>query len=376
MNPLRVLMAGGGTAGHLFPCLAVAEELAELAEDLQVHYVGAVGRIDAEVLAERGLPHDLLPALPLPYRMSAEAIAGFRALVRSTLLSRRIIGRFRPDVLFSTGGFVGAPVALAARLARVPVVLHVADALPDRSNRMLARWATAITAASPAAGSRLERPVIVTGHPIRREVALAQRGPARSQFGMSGEQLLIAVTGGSQGARTLNRAVVDALGHLLEQLGARIVHLCGSLDYEDLRREVAERYGQAPGYDLIERLADTGPLLAAADLIICRAGAASIAEACLHALPMIVVPYPFAGGHQRFNAEPLVEAGAAVMIEDADFTGERLIQIADELVGESGRLARMSEAARAAAYPWAARDVARVVAQAAGRPLADQPANG
>ena len=304
MTP-RVLMAGGGTAGHLFPCLAVAEELALLAPDLQVRYIGAEGRIDARVLAQRDLPHDLIPALPLPYRISPEAIAGFRALVRSTQISRRIIADFAPDIIFSTGGYVGAAVSLAGKLSRVPVVLHVSDVLPDRGNRMLARWAAAITLSTPLAAESLKRDALMTGHPIRREVAEADRDAARAELSVAPDQPLIAVTGGSQGARTINYAVLDALPTLVGELGARVVHLCGSLDHADLKQRLDESAAPVVGHDLIDHLPNMGPLLAAADLVISRAGAASLAESCLHGAPMLVVPYPHAGGHQRLNAEPL-----------------------------------------------------------------------
>ncbi len=365
MSP-RVMMAGGGTAGHLFPCLAVAEELALLVPDLQVRYIGAEGRIDARVLAERELPHDLIPALPLPYRMSPEAIAGFRALVRSTQISRRLIANFAPDVIFSTGGYVGAAVALAGRLSRVPVVLHVSDVLPDRANRMLSRWAAAITVATPLAAANLKCDALVTGHPIRREVVEADRDASRVELGVAPGQPLIVVTGGSQGARTINYAVLDALPTLVGELGARVVHLCGSLDYDDLKRRLAEGTGEVDRYDLIDSIPNMGPLLAAADLVIARAGAASLAESCLHGAPMLVVPYPHAGGHQRLNAEPLVEAGAAVMVDNAEFTGERLAELARELLGDRDRLAAMADASRAAGYPDAARDVAEVVARTGG----------
>lgn len=365
MTP-RVLMAGGGTAGHLFPCLAVAEELALLAPDPQVRYIGAEGRIDAKVLAQRDLPHDLIPALPLPYRMSPEAIAGLRALVRSTQISRRLIADFAPNVIFSTGGYVGAAVALAGKLSRVPVVLHVSDVLPDRANRMLSRWAAAITLSTPLAAEHLKRNALMTGHPIRHEVAEADRDAARAELAIAPDQPLVAVTGGSQGARTINYAALDALPTLVDELGARVVHLCGGLDHEDLKKRLAEGPGEVGGYDLIGHLPNVGPLLAAADLVITRAGAASLAESCLHGVPMIVVPYPHAGGHQRLNAEPLVRSGAAVMVDDAEFTGERLAELARELLGDRDRLSAMAHAARAEAHPDAARDVAEVVARVGG----------
>lgn len=368
MSELRVLMVGGGTAGHLFPCVAVAEELAELDPEVSVRYVGARGRIDAKILAERNLPHDLISARPLPYRPSLEAVRAIFALGRAVLQSRGILRRFRPHLVFTTGGYVGAAVGLAARRAGIPLILHVADSMPDRSNRLLARWARAITTSSPQVAEILGKDVVMTGHPVRRELAQAKREDGIRQLGLDPGRPTILITGGSQGARRLNLAALGALPVLLDELGAQVVHLTGALDYAMLQAESAECVGDSDRYHLIEHLPNPGPVLATADLVITRAGAGSLAEICLHGVPMIVVPYPYAGGHQRYNAAPLVERGAAVMVEDAQFTAERLAELARELLGAPERLKQMAVAAREAAHPEAARAVAQVILKAAGRP--------
>ncbi len=374
MSELRVLMAGGGTAGHLFPCVAVAEELADLEPGITVRFVGARGRIDKQILSRRGLPYDLIDAKPIPYRLSLQALSALLALVRSVRQSRAIIRRFGPHAVFTTGGFVGAAVGLAARWSRVPLALHAADAMPDRGNRLLSRWARAITTASREAADALGGAVAITGNPIRRELARATREDGVRELGLAPDLPTILVTGGSQGARRLNLAVLDALPELLDDLGVQVVHLAGSLDYETLRSQVADRLGEPERYHLIEHLPNPGLALAAADLAVTRAGAGSLAEICLHGVPMIVVPYPYAGGHQRLNAKPLADAGAAIIVEDEEFTAERLLEIARELFGDGERRSRMAEAARAAARPRAARDVAEVLIQVARRAaLAGRP---
>ncbi|MGD9495897.1 MAG: glycosyltransferase [Armatimonadota bacterium] len=361
MSELRVLMAGGGTAGHLFPCIAVEEELTELTPGVQVRFVGARGRIDERILASRGLPHELIDARPVPYRLAPATLRALGALLRAVGQSGRIIRDFRPHVLFTTGGYVGAAVGLAARRAGLRTVLHAADAQPDRGNRLLARWACAITTVAPAAARTLGHGARVTGNPIRREVARATREDGIRELGLDAAAPTLLVTGGSQGARRLNLAVLEALPELLGGLGVQVVHLCGAADYETLRAAAVERIGVAQRYHLIEHLPNPGPALAAADLVVTRAGAGSLAEVCLHGVPMIVVPYPFAGGHQRLNAEPLVQAGAAVIVEDEQFTAGRLVELARELLGDEPRLREMAQAARAAAFPSAAREVAEVV---------------
>jgi len=365
MSPPRVLMVGGGTAGHLFPCVAVAERLQAIDPGVEVRFVGARGRIDAELLTARGLPHELIDAKPMPYGLSAAMVVGLAGLVRGAWQSRGVIRRFEPDAVFNTGGYVGAAAGIAAHRLRVPLVLHASAVLPDRSNRMLARWAETVTCVSPAAAEVFGEIAVVTGHPIRREVAEASAEDGIRALGLEPGVPTLLVTGGSQGARRLNMAVIGALPALLDEAGAQVVHLSGALDFETLRAE-RERLGAPERYHLIEHLPNAGLALAAADLVITRAGAASLAEACLHAAPMIVVPYPHAGGHQRLNAEPLAERGAAVIVEDEQFTPERLLGLVREILGDAPRRREMAEAALAAAKPGAAEQVAEIVLQVAG----------
>lgn len=364
MSATRVLMAGGGTAGHLFPGVAVAEELQTVQPDAEARFVGATGRIDAELLAARELPHDLIDARPMPYGLSAAAVGGLVGLVRGVLQSRRIIRRFRPHVVFSTGGYVGAAVGIAARWAHVPLILHASDVLPDRSNRSVSRWASAVTCVSPAAAEVFGEVAVVTGHPIRREVADATAEQGIAELGLEPGVPTLVITGGSQGARRLNNAVIGALPELLDELGVQIVHLSGALDHAALQAQWQE-LGAPARYHLIEHLPNAGLALAAADLLVTRAGAASLAEACLHGVPMIVVPYPHAGGHQRLNAEPLEDDGAAVIVDDEQFNAQRLLELARETLTDTLRLRSMGDAALAAAHPGAAGDIADIVLQVA-----------
>ncbi len=357
---MGVLLAGGGTAGHLFPCIAVAEELQAAYPDMQVRFVGASGRVDAQLLAARGLTHELIDARPMPYSLSLAAIHGAIGLVRGVSQAGRIIRDFSPQVVFSTGGYVGAAAAIAAHRARVPLVLHASDVQPDRSNRMAAHWAAAVTCVSPAAAEVFGEIATVTGHPIRREVAEATREHGMAELGLEPGRPTLVVTGGSQGARRLNMAVIGALPELLDGLGMQVVHLSGALDYASLRGKW-EELGSPEHYHLIEHLPNAGLALAAADLLITRAGAASLAEACLHGVPMIVVPYPHAGGHQRLNAEPVAASGAAVLVDDEAFTTERLLALVREIVPDAERLSAMHDAAMAAAKPGAAQEIAQIV---------------
>ena len=366
MSGPRVLMAGGGTLGHLYPCLAVAEEL-EAETSAEVRFIGATGRVDEHVLRKRDLSHELIDARPLPYRFSPETLKGLVALWRAVRQSRQIIKRWQPHAVFSTGGYVGSSVGIAARMEGVPLVLHAADVDPDRGNRMLTRWAKAVTVVSPHAQEVFGPKAVLTGNPIRREVAEASREAGISELGLDPSLPAIVVAGGSQGARRLNMAVLEALPQLTGEIGAQIIHLSGALDYPKLLRESRERYGSPANYHLIEHLPNLGLALAAADLAITRAGSSSLAELCLHGVPMIIVPYPHAGGHQRLNAQPLAEAGAAVVIEDEQFTAARLAEAVRGILSDEARRLMMAQAAQAEATPSAASDVADVIMKVVGR---------
>ncbi len=366
-------MAGGGTLGHLYPCLAVAEELQATEPGSEITFVGARGRVDEHVLRERELPHYLIDAQPLPYGLSLKAISGLWALRRAVQQSRRIIKHLEPDVIFSTGGYVGASVGIAGRMMKVPLVLHAPDVNPDRGNRLLARWAKRVTVVSPHLESVFGEKAMHTGNPIRREVAEATREEGIDELGLDSELPTVVVVGGSQGARRLNMAVLDALPALTDDIGAQVIHLSGPLDYPRLRSEADDRHGSPERYHLIEHLPNLGLALAAADIAVTRAGSSSLAELCLHGVPMIIVPYPHAGGHQMLNARPLADDGAAVIVEDERFTGACLAELVAEILGDQQRRILMEQAALAAAAPGAAKDVADVLLKAASRAaLADR----
>ncbi len=272
----------------------------------------------------------------------------------------------RPAAIFTTGGYVAIPVLLAARILRIPSVLWEGNAIPGRSVRMVARWATVLTATHPETIEMLGHPrAFVTGTPIR-SVGMIDPDGARTTFGgRPGERILL-VFGGSQAVRRINAAVLGALPRLVVR--ARVIHVTGDDGYaaaiaarDALPEEVRDRY--QPRAFLHEEMSAA---LAAADLAVGRAGASTLAEAAAFALPMAIVPYPHAAGHQRRNAEIQVESGAALMIEDEALDADTLVEAAG-LLADPARHAAMSAAARDLARPGAADAVAELVLAAAGR---------
>ncbi len=362
----RIALAGGGTAGHLFPSLAVAQRLLELSPDAELLFFAAKRQLDAELLAELNVPCRLLGARPFPYAVSLRWVGSLAALGTSLLTAWGVLRGFRPDVLFASGGYISVPCVLAARMLGVPCVVHAGDALPDRANRLLSRYAACITVAFEQAIKHFpRRKTIYTGPPIRKEILGASRAEALTHFGLDPARKTLLVTGGSQGARAINQAVSAALPQLVARDDLQIIHLTGRLDYEEMERRAQSLGLEPPVYRCIPFCRRMGLAYAAADIIVSRAGSSSLGEAIALAKPMIVVPYPHAGGHQMANARPLAEAGAAVVIENSQLSGARLTAALSSLLDDPGKLAAMAQAARRLQRPRAAEDIAQLLLEVA-----------
>jgi UDP-N-acetylglucosamine--N-acetylmuramyl-(pentapeptide) pyrophosphoryl-undecaprenol N-acetylglucosamine transferase len=284
-------------------------------------------------------------------------------LTRATIAARRLVRRMRPDVVVGVGGYVSVPVVAAAMAQRIPVVLLEQNAVPGRATRLLARRAKVVAASFAETARHLPNAHVVhTGNPIRAEVRSITSRPI-------GDRLrTILVTGGSQGARRLNRAVA---GCLVDLLGSdpelSIVHQCGSLDYDAVSQAAAALPpALAARYTLAAFFDDMAVRIAQSDLVVMRAGGSSIAECAALGRPMIVVPYPHAGGHQRHNASPYIEAGAALLIDDAECTPPRLESEIRGLVADPARWRGMAEASAALGLPDATDSVVRLIVDAAG----------
>jgi len=339
------------------PALAVADALR--AEGADVSFVGA-GRAEAELVPAAGYQLDTLSVEGLS---RSNPLLAVRAVVRAALAfvaARRLLRRLRPDAAMGGGGYVAGPVALAALTLRIPVVLTEADSHMGLTNRLLAPFAARVCVAFPPARRRLGRRrgrVVVTGRPV--PASTRSLDGAREWLGIAAHETCVLVFGGSLGARSINRAAADAF----TGSAFRVVHISGRRDYAELlARELP------PGYDLREYLTqeEFADALAAADLVVARAGG-SVFEIAAHGVPAILVPYPHAaGGHQDANARWMADAGAAVVIADEELTGPRLARQVAALLADQSGLAAMAAASRALARPDAARAVAAQLLEVAG----------
>jgi UDP-N-acetylglucosamine--N-acetylmuramyl-(pentapeptide) pyrophosphoryl-undecaprenol N-acetylglucosamine transferase len=351
---MRMIVAGGGTGGHLFPGLAVAEILA--GREVQVLFVGSAYGIEASAV-----PKTRFPFRPLAVRAvrgrGIRGLLGFAWQIPVALLQAwRMIGQVRPRLVLGLGGYGSVPVVMAAWLRRVPTVLMEQNVHPGLANRCLAYLASRVcTTFAESARFFPAGKSVQTGNPVRQLASAVAPAP---------QQFTLFVFGGSQGAHRINQSAVDAAAILEEKLGGlRVIHQTGVADEEWVRRRYLEMGVAAEVLPFIDDMASA---YGRANLVVCRAGATTLAELASVGKPAILVPYPFAADdHQRANAEVLVRHGAAEMILDADLTGRILADRVHGLALDPARLAVMSEAARRFAVPDAAVRVADVCWQVA-----------
>jgi UDP-N-acetylglucosamine--N-acetylmuramyl-(pentapeptide) pyrophosphoryl-undecaprenol N-acetylglucosamine transferase len=344
--PPTIVIAAGGTAGHVVPALAVADDLRQTGA--HVVFLGG-DRTETELVPAAGYELHQLPVRGLSRSNPLKAIWAVVLAVGSVGKAWRLLGRLKPDAVMGGGGYVAGVVGLAAVLRRIPLVLTEADSHLGMSNKMLARRARRVCLAFELEGRPQPR-YLVTGRPVPEP--FTDRKAARKQFGIKGSEKLVLVFGGSLGARSLNQAAVEAFA----DASFRVLHASGTRDYADLISAVSR-----PGYDLRSYISPFGPALAAADLCVARAGG-SVFEIAAHGLPAVLVPYPHAAAnHQTSNARHFVAAGAAVMIADDDLVPDLLREQVEALLGDPERLSSMAAAAAALARPDAAHRIATEV---------------
>jgi UDP-N-acetylglucosamine--N-acetylmuramyl-(pentapeptide) pyrophosphoryl-undecaprenol N-acetylglucosamine transferase len=351
---MRVVIAAGGTAGHVVPALAVADALR--ASGAEVRFVGG-DRAERTLVPEAGYPLDTLAVEGLARRDPVAAVRAAAKALRAVLRSVGLLRSLRPDAVLGGGGYVAGPVGLAAVLLRIPLVLTEADSHLGLTNRLLAPFARRVCLAFPLPG-RDGRRYRVTGRPVPPPDA--DRDASRAAFGLGDEDTCVLVFGGSLGARSINEAAVEAF----REAPFAVLHACGVRDYEALAARLGEP--PPPRYDLRPYITPFGPALAASDLVVARAGG-SIFEVCAYGRPALLVPYPHAtADHQAANARWMAEGGAAVVVPDEELTPERLAHEVGALLHDRPRLAAMARASAALARPDAAREVADEVRHAAG----------
>jgi UDP-N-acetylglucosamine--N-acetylmuramyl-(pentapeptide) pyrophosphoryl-undecaprenol N-acetylglucosamine transferase len=358
MSAPTIVFAGGGTGGHVYPLLAVADSLRRIAPAVRPLFVGTRRGIETRVVPERGFELVLVEVAPIRGGGVGGALRGVGLAAASVPAAVRLLRARRPRAVVSVGGYAAGPVSLAARMLGTPLALLEPNAAIGLTNQLVAPVVQRAYTAFPEPERHFRLAVVRrTGVPIRD-------GFAPRPFERPSRQLAVLVLGGSQGARALNQVLPRALARARTPI--RVVHQCGRVHETETRSLYAE-LGAGDRATVVPFIEDMPAALGAAQLVISRSGASAVSEICAVGRPSILVAYPFAAAdHQRHNAESIARAGAALALEDEAATAERLASEIDRLADEPGRLAAMAKAARALGRPGAAEDVARDLLALAG----------
>lgn len=360
----RVVLAGGGTAGHISPLLAIARAIQEARADATVCAVGTAAGMETRLVPEAGVQLELIERVPLPRRPSVDLVRLPRRMATAVAQAGRILDAQQATVVVGVGGYVCTPVYLAAARRRIPVVIHEANTKPGLANRVGARFASVVATAFPDTPLRGAR---VVGMPMREEIATldraAQKSRARVALGLQPDLPTVVVTGGSSGAQSMNRTVA-AVAREVGEHGYQLLHVTGRT--KELRTPDGELL-RARNYVQTEFVDGMEAVYAAADLLVARAGAATVCEVAAVGLPAVFVPLPIGNGEQELNARSLVAAGGAQIVADDQFTPQFYRDTVAPLVSDAARLDRMARASAAHGVRDAAQVMARLTLDSARR---------
>ncbi len=361
------VIAGGGTAGHVLPAIAIGQALVERGHPAEtIHFIGSRRGIEGRLVPEAGFSISVLPGRGVARRLTLDNVGAVAGLLAALVLAVILLARRRPAVVISVGGYASVPCVIASTLLRVPLVVAEQNAVAGAANRLGARLARA--SAVSFEGTDLPR-AVVTGNPVRSETLRVDRGPAgraaaRSALGLPLDATVLAVYGGSLGARRINDAVIGLAWRWQGRAGYAIRHIVGERDWDAMQAAAPQPPPEGLTYQQVRYENRMDLVYGAADVAVCRAGATTVADLAAVGLPALLVPLPGApGDHQTANARVLERAGAARLVPDGELNPERLAAELDTLLADRDRLAAMARAARSVAHPGAAAAVAALAEQ-------------
>ena len=357
---MKFIFTCGGTAGHVYPAVAVAGRLKELMPDSEFLFIGAEGKMEMELVPKEGYDIKPLKVTYLKRSLSPKTIVYNLKSVKNVLSAvreaKRIMRDFKPDAVIGTGGYVCFPVLKAASDLKIPTAVHESNAVPGLTTKMLAKKMDRIMVGFSESCQYYPNPeaVKVTGTPVRGEFACHSKASAKAEMGLAADKKLVLSVWGSLGASHMNKTVGEMMPHLCTQKDFHFLHCCGKLYHERMLKklEEAKLQGDEGGFDMYEFIYDMPRVMAAADLIMCRAGASTLAELTYMGKPAIIVPSPnVTNNHQEKNARVLEKAGGAKVLLEGEFDHESLMGHINELLEDDARLEEMSKVMAALAVP-------------------------
>ncbi|MGI5911652.1 MAG: undecaprenyldiphospho-muramoylpentapeptide beta-N-acetylglucosaminyltransferase [Syntrophomonadaceae bacterium] len=362
---MKIIITGGGTGGHIYPALAIAQEIKDQVPGVQILYIGTKGGMESNIVPRSGFPFKTIDISGISRSSLFKAYNTISELPRSIFQGWRIVKEFRPDIVIGTGGYVSFPVVLAATFSKCKTFIHEQNALPGLTNRCLARRVDCVMLTFAEAKKHIKtKKVQVTGLPVRKDISNVDIEHAYNKLGLAPNKFTLLVFGGSRGAMSINRAMLKAMEQFQHE-DMQIIWLTGEKGYEEVKNNLADSIDinhMSCVLKLEPYLHDMNYALAISDLALCRAGASTLCELAIVGLPAILVPYPFAAdNHQEMNARALLHKNAAYMVIDKLLNGDNLFKKVSTLRSNQNKLKEMSMNIRKEARPNALKDIVSII---------------
>ena len=359
---MKIILSGGGTGGHIYPALTIADEIKKLHPEAEIIFVGTEQGLEKDIIPRYGYPLKFIEVAGFKRSLSLDTLRSFSKLFTGLRDAYNILKTEKPDLVIGTGGFVCGPITFMAALHRVPACIQEQNAMPGITNKILSHYVKKVFLGYEEARKYFSGSAeyVYTGNPIRTEILNNRREDAYVELDLDPAKKTILVFGGSRGARSINKAMLDAEIALSGRHDVQVLHATGDVNYEDYMEEITKRGGVKENIIIKPYLHNMPVALAAADLAVCRAGAIGLAEITAKGIPSVLIPYPFAtANHQEFNARAVEAAGAAKVILDKEMTGEKILEVVEHLLVHEEELTAMANAAKKLGKPQAAEDIAK-----------------
>lgn len=342
---MKILIAAGGTGGHIYPGLAIAEKIKKEQAEAEIVFIGSLVGMEKNIIPERGYPLDFIRVRGFEKSLSLETFAAIKGLFEGMRDAKKMLKKYQPDLVIGTGGFTAGPLLLQASRQKIPTLIHEQNAFPGKANRLLGKKVDRIAISFKEAGKYFpQEKTVLCGNPVAEAYFQIDRANLRQKLNLSDQEKMILIMGGSQGAASINQSAIELMQHFKEATNITIIHLTGRNQYDQVMK-MADQKGLLKNSKMIiqgyhQHLYE---LLGAADLVVARSGAMSVAEIAAIGLPAIFVPYPMAAGnHQEFNARVVTDAGGGILIADSQLNGAILYEKVKALLNDQKGLEKMS----------------------------------
>lgn len=345
----KIILAGGGTGGHIYPAIAIASGLKNIFTDAKILFVGTERGLEKELVPEAGYELRTIRIRGFKRKLSFDTLISVKEMALGSIDSIRLLIKEKPDLVIGTGGYVAGPVIFFATLFKIPTIIHEQNVKPGVTNRILSHFVDKVAVSfSDSRKYFPEAKTVLTGNPVRKDISTGKRSDALLKFGLNPDLPVVLCFGGSQGAARLNDAIINVMQKIIERKHFQLIHVTGKKHYDGIKGKLENK-----GIDIVRQghiilrpyIYDMRDAYAAADLVISRAGAISISEICVCGKPAILIPLPTAADHhQDYNARLLQRAGAGAIINDKHLTGKNLFDAIESIIFDKERLSKMSKA--------------------------------